>query len=93
MRWLDGITNSLDVNLGKFPEMVRNREARHAAVLGVKKSQTRLSDFTFTFGKIKKVMSGGHLELIDAMNILASIISTSLEKILMLGKIESRRRG
>ena len=38
-------------------------------------------------------MSGGHLELIDAMNILASIISTSLEKILMLGKIESRRRG
>ena len=38
-------------------------------------------------------MSGGHLELIDAMNILASIISTSLEKTLMLGKIESRRRG
>ena len=37
-------------------------------------------------------MSGGHLELIDAMNILASIISTSLEKILMLGKIEGRRR-
>ena len=53
----------------------------------------RLSDFTFIFGRIKNVMSGGHLELIDAMNILASIISTSLEKTLMLGKIESRRRG
>ena len=38
-------------------------------------------------------MSGGHLELIDAINILTSIISTSLEKTLMLGKIESRRRG
>ena len=44
MRWLDGITNSLDVNLGKFPEMVRNREARHAAVLGVVKSWTVLGD-------------------------------------------------
>ena len=53
----------------------------------------RLSNFTFIFGRIKIVMSGGHLELIDAMNILVSIISTSLEKTLMLGKIESRRRG
>ena len=93
MRWLDGITDSVDMSLSKLLEIAKDREVSHAAAHGVTKSQTRLSDFTFTFGKIKKVMSGGHLELIDAMNILASIISTSLEKILMLGKIESRRRG
>ena len=41
---MDGITDSVDVNLGKLREMVRDREAWHAAVHGVAKSQTRLSD-------------------------------------------------
>ena len=54
MRWLDGITDSLDMNLSKLLMLVMDREAWHAAVQGVTKSWTQLSDWTELMGRLRK---------------------------------------
>ena len=61
MRWLDSITNSMDMNIIKLWEIVKDRGAWDAAVLGIEKNQTQLSNWTTTATNvelIKKIQTG-----------------------------------
>ena len=56
MRWLDGITSSMDMNLGKFREVVKDKEVWHPAIHGVTKSWTQLSDFDVSLSELREMV-------------------------------------
>ena len=79
IKWLDSITDSMDMNLSKFWEIMKNREAWCASVHGVKKSQTQLSDWiTTTREKNLKKDTNTHTHIIYINELLCYIPETNI---------------